>query len=80
MSNEADLLTAVTLDVLVRSPQTGLTLVGVTRAVQRDPAASSELQRIEAILHGLVEDGLAQRDGEYYRGTRAAIRAYELRF
>jgi hypothetical protein len=80
MSSEADPLTAVTLDALVRASRDGLTLEQVAQAVQRDPTTDSELQSIEAILHGLIEDGLAQLDGERYRGTRAAIRAHELRF
>jgi hypothetical protein len=54
----------------------------IALACQRDPTNPHELRETEAALQVLLDDGLAEREGEgeRFKPTHAAIRAAELSF
>jgi hypothetical protein len=75
------MLAAVALHTLVAEGRGGMTRAQVARACERDPADSAEMREIEMALGILLEDDLAERDGElFFKPTRAAVRATELSF
>lgn len=76
----ADLLAAVVLHTLVSAGRDGMNVARVAIACERDPSDSVEIDEIQAALRILVEDDLAQYEGDLYLPTRAAIRAAELSF
>lgn len=75
-----DLLAAVVLHTLVSEGGEGMTVARVARACERDPEEAGEAREIEIALAILLEDGLATREDELYRPSRAAVRAAELSF
>ena len=64
----------------------GMTVGEMALACERDPTSPTEVREIEAALHVLLDDGLAEREGkrdgegQRFKPTRAAIRAAELSF
>ena len=68
------------LHTLVSQDGDGMTASRVAAACERDPGDPVDTDEIDAALRSLLQDGLAQREGELYRPTRAAIRAAELSF
>jgi hypothetical protein len=79
-SQHPDLLAAVVLYTLVSEGREGLTVARVADACQRDPSDSADIDEIEAALRILLDDELAEREGDLYLPTRAAIRSAELSF
>jgi hypothetical protein len=79
-SQHPDALAAVVLHTLVTEGREGMTLEQVTLTCERDPANPPELRETDVALRVLLEDGLTERQGELFRPTRAAIRAFELSF
>jgi hypothetical protein len=82
-SQHPDLLAAVVLHTLLGGAREGMSAVAVALACERDPGKPDDLDEIEAALRLLLDDGLAEREGEpqpLYRATRVAIRANELSF
>jgi hypothetical protein len=79
-SQHPDLLAAVVLHTLVSEGREGMTVARVTLDCERDPNDPSDRTEIEAALEILLDDGLARREDELFRPTRAAIRASELSF
>lgn len=79
-SSHPDLLAAVVLHTLVTEGRKGMTLPRVAVACERDPNDPADIDEIEAAIEILLDDGLAQGDGELFRPTRPAIRARELSF
>jgi hypothetical protein len=80
-SQHPDLLAAVVLHTLVtegRRESIAVSQIAVT--CERDPDNPAELHEVEAALEILLDDGLARREGERFRPTRAAVRAGELSF
>ncbi len=77
---DPDPLAAVVLHVLVSEARNGFTVAQVAKACERDPNDPADLDEIEAALEILLNDGLAQGQGDLYRPTRAAVRANELSF
>jgi hypothetical protein len=75
-----ELLAAVVLHVLLGEPRQELSLKQIVLACERDPTAPEDLQSVTDALQGLAEDGLVRLHGTRFAATRAAIRAYELRF
>jgi hypothetical protein len=75
-----DLLAAVVLHTLVAGSRASMTLQGIAIACERDPGDPRELREIEEAVKILLDDGLARREGELFRPTRAAVRARELSF
>lgn len=73
-------MAAVVLHALVHEGRSGLTLADVAIACERDPSAPEEMREITQALEILTADGLAQRRGELFCPTRAAVRADELSF
>lgn len=78
--DDPDPLAAVVLHVLVSEARNGFTAAQVAKACERDPNDPADLDEIEAALEILLNDGLAQGQGDLYRPTRAAVRANELSF
>jgi len=74
------MLAAVALHTLVAEGREGMTHAQLALACERDPADSAEMREIETALRVLLEDDLAERDGELFKPTRAAVRATELSF
>jgi hypothetical protein len=79
-SPDPDLLAAVVLHTLVSRGASGMTLAQVALACERDPTSDEEVREVKGALAILLDDGLAEREGERYRPTRPAIRAAELSF
>jgi hypothetical protein len=79
-SQNPDALAAVALHTLVAEGRDGMAREQVAVACQRDSANPLELSEIEAALQILLNDDLAERDGDLFKPTRAAIRAAELSF
>jgi hypothetical protein len=75
-----DLLAAVALHTLVTQAGAGIAIAGVAAACERDLDDEAERREIETALQILLADGLATREGDLYRPTRAAVRASELSF
>jgi hypothetical protein len=75
-----DLLAAVVLHALVSEGRDGMTTADVALACERDPDDRADLEEVEAALAVLLDDGLAQREDDLFRPTRAAVRAGELSF
>lgn len=75
-----DALAAVALHTLVSEGRKGMTNTQVASACERDPANPAEMRETEEALRILLEDGLADREGELCKPTRAAVRAAELSF
>jgi hypothetical protein len=80
LAPDPDPLAAVVLHTLVSEGREGMTAAQVAKACERDPADPADLDEIEAALEVLLDDGLAEGEGELYRPTRAAVRAAELSF
>ncbi len=78
--SDSDPLAAVLLHVLVSEARDGLTAFRLAEACERDPRDAADLDEVEAALGVLLNDGLAQSQGDLYKPTRAAIRASELSF
>jgi hypothetical protein len=74
------MLAAVALHVLVTEGRKGMTDVQVASACERDPTKQAEMREIKAALLALLRDGLAERNGDLFKPTRAAARAAELSF
>lgn len=81
-SQHPDLLAAVVLHMLVTEGQNGISLERMTRLCQRDPADLHDHREVRAAFEALVDDELAEQDGDRmrFRPTRAAVRAAELSF
>jgi hypothetical protein len=79
-SRHSDALAAVALHTLVTEARNGASIAQMALACERDPRSPHELHETEAALQVLLDDGLATRDGEIFKPTRAAIRAAELSF
>jgi hypothetical protein len=77
---DPDLLAAVVLHTLVAEGRAGMTLQGLAIACERDPCDTAELGEVKRALEVLLDDGLAEPEGELLRPTRAAVRARELSF
>jgi hypothetical protein len=75
-----DLLAAVVLHTLVTDGRDGVFAREVAIACERDPTDPVAMGEIDVVLDILIGDDLAQRDGDLYKPTRAAIRASELSF
>lgn len=80
--SDPDLLAAVVLHTLVAEGRDGIAVEQMAHACERDPHDPADRQAIQAALDGLLDDGLARRDGMggVFAPTRAAIRASELSF
>jgi len=74
------MLAAVVLHTLVTEGRGGMTSIQMTAACERNPANPGDTQEIQVGLRVLLEDGLAERAGDLYKPTRAAVRAAELSF
>lgn len=74
-----DLLAAVVLHTLV-SKSSGMTVACVAIACDRDPGDPGDVEEVRGALEILLEDGLAKREADLFRPTRAAVRARELSF
>lgn len=74
------MLAAVVLHTLVAEGRDGLPRAQIARACERDPTDSTDMRETETALGVLLEDHLAERDGDLYKPTRAAVRATELSF
>jgi hypothetical protein len=70
----------VVLHTLVSEGRAGMTVARVALDCERDPNDPSDRTAIEAALETLLDDGLARREEDLYRPTRAAIRSRELSF
>jgi hypothetical protein len=74
------MLAAVALHALVTEGREGLTIKQLAMACERRLDSPAEMRETRAALQILLKDGLAERDGELFRPTRAAVRATELSF
>ncbi len=79
-SQHPDALAGVALHTLVADARNGMTATEMALACERNPGSPPELRETEAALQVLLDDGLAEREGEHFKPTRAAIRAAELSF
>lgn len=68
------------LHTLMTEGRDGMTVSRVAIACERHADDPADTDEIEAALEILLDDGLAQREDELFRPTRAATRANELSF